>query len=69
MRAEHLFGDELQVLSLAAVEGKVSNERLQLWLNLHRVDISLFLNNFVKKDFWNLLVKADGRFIRSAQII
>ncbi len=42
-KALEFFGDDLQVLNLAVQEGMVTNQRLQYFLALHRVDISSLL--------------------------
>ncbi|MBN8474497.1 ATP-binding protein [Sulfuritalea sp.] len=61
---EQLDRHEVQVVVAAALEGEVSNQRLQEILPLHRVDITKLLQGLVRK---NLLVpEGFGRWTRYA---
>ncbi|TAD90505.1 MAG: AAA family ATPase [Bacteroidetes bacterium] len=58
-KAAEFFGHELQVLSLAVQESQVTNQRLQYFLDLHRVDISLLLKQLCQDGF--LVPSGKGR--------
>lgn len=52
---KYLTADELTILSFTAIEGSISNQRLQYVLNFHSTDISVMLkklcdNNFLESD-------------------
>lgn len=55
-RFDELSADEVQAMATAAVEGEVTNQRLQEMLTLHRVDITRMLRGLVRKG----LLGSDG---------